>query len=231
MNSRVHLGGGFSMSSYVQQAGLLSGRQMTLAAVIGLHVLVIGGLITARMVPIIINTDKRIDVIPVVDVKPPDPAPRELKLEPHKVTQTVIQMPDVIIEDFQSPSTQTLQAVSAQPGSEVGSTDVDQGSSGTVVAPPRVVTELQFRITRPTEDYYPPASIAMEEQGVSIVRVCVDAVGRINGQPTIQTTSGSKRLDQAAIRWARESLRFTPATENGAGVPACKGFRVNFNLH
>lgn len=218
------------MSSYVQQAGLLTGRQMTLAAVIGLHALVIGALIVARVVPQIVP-DIIIDVLPVVDVREPDQVPPEPKLEPHKVNQVVIQMPDRIIEDFVPETTQTLQAVVQQSGSETGSTDVEQGSSGTAVAPPRVVTELQFRITRPTEDYYPPASIAMEEQGVSIVRVCVDAAGKMNGQPTIQTTSGSKRLDQAAIRWARESLRFTPATENGVGVAACKGFRVNFNLH
>lgn len=218
------------MSSYVQQAGLLTGRQMTLAAVIGLHALVIGALITARMVPEIIPTPF-MKVFRINEVKPPDPVPPEPVMVKEKVAQPVIQMPDPIIENYVIETTQTLQAVPVQSGTETSSTVVEQGSSGTVVAPPRVVTELQFRITRPTEEYYPPASIAMEEQGVSIVRVCVDAAGKINGQPTIQTTSGSKRLDQAAIRWARESLRFTPATENGVGVAACKGFRVNFNLH
>ena len=40
-----------------------------------------------------------------------------------------------------------------------------------------------------------------------------------------------ERLDQAALKWVREALRFTPATENGVGVSSCKGFRVVFNLN
>ena len=81
------------------------------------------------------------------------------------------------------------------------------------------------------DEFYPATSVTLQEQGVSIVRVCVGANGRIEGQPTTQVSSGYKRLDQAAIRWTREALRFTPATENGVGVTACKGFRVVFNLN
>jgi hypothetical protein len=49
--------------------------------------------------------------------------------------------------------------------------------------------------------------------------------------PTIENSSGSARLDGAAVTWAREALRFTPATRSGSPVSACKGFRVNFTLH
>jgi TonB family protein len=91
-------------------------------------------------------------------------------------------------------------------------------------------TPLQFRAVRPADDYYPSASQSMQEEGLAIVRVCVTPAGKLDGKPVIESTSGSARLDAAALTWAREALRFTPATERGVPVAACKGFRVNFKL-
>jgi TonB family protein len=97
--------------------------------------------------------------------------------------------------------------------------------------PSRVLTDLKYRAVKSPDEFYPPSSVSLQEQGVAIVNVCVGADGRIDGTPMIQASSGYKRLDQAAVRWTREALRFTPATENGTGVRACKGFRVVFNLN
>jgi protein TonB len=95
---------------------------------------------------------------------------------------------------------------------------------------PIPATDLTYRATRSPDDYYPAASIRLQEQGVAVVEVCVNAQGRLDGRPVIQRTSGSRQLDAAAVRWASEALAFTPATRNGAAVAACKGFRVNFSL-
>jgi protein TonB len=103
----------------------------------------------------------------------------------------------------------------------------DAPGAAALVIPP---TELLWRANRPTDDYYPASSVSMGEEGVAVVRVCVGPTGRIEGRPTIRTTSRSRRLDEAAIRWASEALEFTPATRNGAAVPDCKDFRVLFNL-
>ena len=46
-------------------------------------------------------------------------------------------------------------------------------------------------------DYYPNASLVQEEHGVSVVRVCVDATGRIAALPLIETSSGYRRLDES----------------------------------
>ena len=101
----------------------------------------------------------------------------------------------------------------------------------TVAPPARKFTDLTYRAVKSPNEFYPPTSVALQEQGISIVRVCVDAAGRLDGAPTIQTSSGYKRLDQAAVRWTREALRFTPATEDGVGMRSCKGFKVVFNLN
>jgi protein TonB len=84
---------------------------------------------------------------------------------------------------------------------------------------------------RSADDYYPAASLRLQESGTAIVQVCVAPSGRLEGAPAIQQSSGSPRLDAAALKWAREALRFTPATRGGVPISACKGFRVNFKLH
>ena len=91
-------------------------------------------------------------------------------------------------------------------------------------------TELRFEAIRPTDDYYPSTSLRLQEEGIAVVRVCVGPDGKLAGTPTIESGSGSRRLDNAAVTWAREALRFTPATREGRPVSACKGFRVRFSL-
>jgi TonB family protein len=85
-------------------------------------------------------------------------------------------------------------------------------------------------VIRSPDDYYPSASITMQEEGAAIVRVCVGPTGRIEGTPSVQRSSGSRRLDAAAVKWAGEGMVFRPATRNGAAVSDCKDFRVVFNL-
>ncbi len=103
--------------------------------------------------------------------------------------------------------------------------------AGTGAVPQIPSTALQYRAVRSADDYYPSQSLSLQEEGAAIVRVCVSPAGRLDGKPVIETTSGSPRLDAAALMWAREALRFTPATQGGIPVAACKGFRVVFNLH
>jgi protein TonB len=208
------------MSAHIQQAGLLSGRSMTMMAVIGLHALVISALIAIKVVPELTRPGPlTLVLVPVVSAEPVSLS-RVTKLTFD--TKVVVPVPDNL---------QWEVADAVQPKSEVGASQEIEVARGSVVdAVTRSATELQYQIVRPTEDYYPAASLALEEQGIAVVRVCVDAAGRIDGVPTVQSSSGHRRLDVAAVRWARESLRFTPATLDGLAVVACKGFRVNFSM-
>ncbi len=212
------------MSAHIQQAGLLSGRSMTMMAVIGLHALVIAALIAVKVVPELAKPGPlSLVLVPVVEPADPvrtEPTSSSRDLKPTFNTKVVIPVPDHI-------QWEVAETVQAQP--EVGTAGGDEVESGSVVnAVSRSATELQYQIVRSTDDYYPSASLMLEEQGVAVVRVCVDAAGRMDGVPTVQSSSGHRRLDTAAVRWARESLRFTPATVDGLAVAACKGFRVNF---
>lgn len=213
------------MSSQIQQADMFSGRSVTMMAVVGLHALGITALITYRMAPDWIDPGpKAMPWTVFEDPVPPAPAEPARTIDSSTmrvVNRTAIPMPGPIPEQVITAELTPVGAGPVDPGPEIG-----RGPVETV----RVETPLQYRMVRPTDDYYPNASLVQEEHGVSVVRVCVDAAGHIAALPSIETSSGYRRLDEAAIRWARESLRFTPATRDGVAVPACKGFRVNFNL-
>jgi TonB family protein len=207
---------------------------MTFLAVVGLHVLAISALILVRFVPPLIKpaeTPLTWIVEPPPEQPPPESQPTVARVNVPVVQMPVIDPPDIVLMPVEAvplpvPDGQSLPVEQVAP---VGVATVVAPVA--TQAPTRVTTELQYRMTRPTDDYYPDTSKQLEEQGVAIVRVCVDASGKMTGKPVVQTSSGYSRLDKAAVRWASDSLRFTPATVDGIGVAACKGFRVNFDLH
>jgi periplasmic protein TonB len=218
------------MTTQVQQASILSGRSMTLAAVIVLHALLIAALIAVKIVPPLMNIGPA--PFEMIDVPPEDtpPPPQPIPVEPQKLMVTV---PTIELPVFNVPE-DTLAAPAITQETDSGPVQIEAGPAEGLVmtAPPaRVFTDLTYRAVMSPNVFYPPTSVTLQEQGIAIVRVCVDGAGRIDGIPTIQTSSGHRRLDQAAIRWTREALQFTPATENAVGVRSCKGFRVVFNLN
>lgn len=82
-----------------------------------------------------------------------------------------------------------------------------------------------------TSDFYPPPSIRAREEGAATVQACVDGRGRLTSDPTIIQSSGSERLDQAALKLARAgSGRYRATTEEGRPVNACYPYRIRFDL-
>lgn len=99
-------------------------------------------------------------------------------------------------------------------------------------APHRVVyTAARLEINRSpsTDDYYPPVSRRLGETGTTVVHVCTNPEGRVSGQPSVSKSSGSSRLDQAAVRWAA-AARFSPGTADGKPIGTCQRFAVVFRL-
>ncbi|HTC44309.1 MAG TPA: TonB family protein [Steroidobacteraceae bacterium] len=82
-----------------------------------------------------------------------------------------------------------------------------------------------------TEDYYPTASRRISETGAANVQVCVDGRGYLTGAPTLSKSSGSQRIDDAALKLARAgSGHYRPTTEDGTPVTSCYGYRIRFEL-
>ncbi|HEX4376222.1 MAG TPA: energy transducer TonB [Steroidobacteraceae bacterium] len=83
-----------------------------------------------------------------------------------------------------------------------------------------------------TEDFYPAASRRAAEQGMSTVRVCVDAAGKLTGDPRIAQSSGVGRLDEGALRLARAGSGYYRSTlVNGHPIADCYPVRVHFILN
>jgi TonB family protein len=211
------------MNTLVHPASILSGRSAVMVVTVGLHAAVIAALMAARM-----------------DIGFTEPTVPRLQVALSK-SEPVIAKPDLVSVPIVALGKATMPAdlpeVAFDPP-QAGPIDFDPITSDPDSSPGPVSTEqsvpnseLRHFAVRATDEFYPEASIRLEEQGTSIVRVCVDAAGRVVGKPVIATTSGYGRLDAAAVQWAREALRFEPATRGGAPVEACKRFRVRFNLH
>jgi periplasmic protein TonB len=82
-----------------------------------------------------------------------------------------------------------------------------------------------------SDEYYPPTSRRMGETGAAVVKVCVDAGGKLTQDPVVQTTSGSARLDDGALKLAKAaSGKYKPATDDGKPVTSCFPLRIRFDL-
>jgi protein TonB len=93
----------------------------------------------------------------------------------------------------------------------------------------RVAPKLDVKHSPSTDDYYPPTSRRMGEEGVTTVRACVSADGKTAGAATVAKGSGFERLDEAALKWAQRA-RWAPGTEDGKPVEMCSQFNVRFKL-
>lgn len=79
--------------------------------------------------------------------------------------------------------------------------------------------------------FYPEQSIRLGDQGVSVVKVCVNSKGRLTTEPVTAKSSGFERLDLAALKLAKAgSGHYRPSTEDGVPIEACYPVGVRFQL-
>jgi TonB family protein len=210
------------MSAQVHRSAVLSGRPLALAITIALHVVLVSGLLAIKVVE---ELQKRVTPIQLSfpeKQKPTEPVERIRDPDLTNPTDVVVPPPAVV----RVPVEEEVMTVVTEP--DVVVVDPDQRPARAAITPD---TPLRFQAVRPSDDYYPPQAIRMAQEGAAIVRACVDAGGRLASAPVVVTSSRSSLLDTAAVTWAREALRFTPATRAGVAVASCKDFRVNFTLH
>jgi protein TonB len=95
-------------------------------------------------------------------------------------------------------------------------------------APPSVTTRAVATYKPPVADYYPPTSVTLAEEGRPVVKVCWDEKGKV-GEVTLETTSGKKRLDDAAVKYGKQ-IKMKPGTTDGKPIAACATQAVVFTL-
>ena len=204
------------MAVYVQRNN--PHRVTVLAIIIGFHVLMGVGLVTglAQKAVQLIAPPIQTDLIEEIqqEDRPPPPPPPQMERPPVQVPP-----PDVVIDIPIQQATNTISNVTDKPVPRV-----------VAPPPPKVVVAAKIRRMPSSEDYYPAASKRAEEQGSVVVRVCVDARGRLIGDPTVVTSSGYSRLDAGAVRLAKAG-RYQAGTSDGqAQSESCVSFRVKFEI-
>lgn len=208
------------MAAYIQRNN--SRRTGVLVGIIAFHLLLVYGLVTglARKVVEVVAAPLQTDLIEEIkpEDKPPPPPPPQMERPPVEIPP-----PDIAIDIPMETNTTAISNVTDRPVAPVA------------VAPPverksvRVGPKLDVRRSPSTADFYPASARRAEIEGVSTVRACVAADGKVSGDPTVTNSSGNASLDEAAVKWARRA-RFTPGTEDGTPIEVCTQFNVRFKL-
>jgi TonB family protein len=195
-------------------------RSTAFLAIVALHALVIYGFLSVFVPPKAHSPppDLNWTVIDQVPRTEPDPIPGPLPFRP--TAGQPVPIPPLPLPPLGSTMSEEIPA---SPGTEVGSSGGLSGAGAAVA--------LSYVVTRQINEYYPSQAIRLNQEGASTLQVCVAANGLLAGAPTLEASSGYRLLDTAALKWAREALRFTPAQRGGKAVPGCKGFRVTFKLN
>jgi periplasmic protein TonB len=188
----------------------------------GLHVAVIWALINGLHVPMGAFTKPTHTTATFITE---DPAPLPVLTPPIVKTTAVAFRPDpprLIIET----NTPGETAITPPPPA-----DIPLDAGGMVAAEPKpVVTGAAVDPRHPlSQPGYPMSSIHLNEQGKIALAVLVGADGRVV-DVKVAHSSGSSRLDQAAVNEARAHWRLKPATRNGVPVEQWLTLGVVFRL-
>ena len=205
--------------------GYFSKRSGTLFLVAGLHAALFYGLITtlahthrSATPPDLQNQLLR----PVPPDRSPPPLPRNFKAWVIDVQKPVIEVPPKV--DIEKDV--TTRVIDTSLGTQVPQLPPE--------APPHVVRRVAGGAGAgfpDTADFYPTLSLRLEEEGLSTVQVCVDPKGKLLADPTMVTSSGKARLDEAALKLARAgSGHYRSTTEDGRPVSSCYPLGVRFQL-
>jgi TonB family protein len=202
-------------------------RSATLFLIAGLHAALFYGLITtlshthASATPSNLQNSV-LDPVPPEKFPPPRLPGTEIKDWTIHVPKVAVDVPRII--DVESePMTQDVEKSPGPPYSalppEAPAHVVQQVAGGPGAGFPD------------TADFYPTLSIRLGEEGISTVRVCVDAKGRLTTEPTTLKGSGNARLDEGAIKLARAgSGHYRATTEDGQPVVSCYPLGIRFQL-
>jgi protein TonB len=182
-------------------------------AVIGLHVLLIYGLVASVG---IVELPKFTEPLQAVFIDEPisEPEPEVPEVKPEMPEMPLDEpMPELQFEEIIVPPAEvatTPAASNAPAASETGAIAQD------------------LKTTNRVEPTYPPISRRMGEEGTVKLRVLVNANGR-PGQVEVLSTSGFGRLDQAAIE-AVKRWRFVAATDGTRPITAWTQVAITFQL-
>jgi periplasmic protein TonB len=196
-------------------------RSVALLAVIVIHAVALGGLLTLEVSPRLQIADAVIEAAILPTAPKPDATdpslPRMVDWQP---VLPDVPLPQVALEQ---PST----AITFPPPAALSQTAAPPVRSADADGPP-ILDAQSVGYLVPPAPRYPPASRRAREEGEVLVRVLIDVDGRPN-EIRILRSSGHERLDEAAIEAVRAAL-FRPYVADGRARAAYVRVPVEFAL-
>lgn len=143
-------------------------------------------------------------------------------VEPKQVVQPRIDTPPAIeVPIIDNTGSERIVDIPAIDSGEVG------GTSGQGMTGPLPSATLEY--VRATSPRYPINELKSGIEGTVVLRVLVD----VDGTPaavTVETSSGNRNLDRAALQHVLKTWRFKPAMQNGQVVQAYGLVPIAFSL-
>lgn len=187
------------MSYHVQQN--TQQRSIGIFIVIAFHVLLIWALANGLGTTIVtIFTPEPIKLAPVEQKIPPPQTVDPLEPVINKPTKIVItpnELTNLKFDDVQPPVV------------------TGGGTDESVIAP----TLSRPKLLKASKPDYPSAAARLGEEGATSLKLLINTEGRV-ADAQLVTSSGSSRLDEAAIKHAKRNWAFSPCTNEGKPV-AC----------
>ena len=205
------------------------GRIAAIAAAIAVHAIALLMLLMPMAAPPIkpVALDAPKDPIFQIYEKKvlPDPVPviEERKSVPEKKPDVIQKRTDVVTPVVDTP-------VIVEGGSEpvIEQSMVDTGAiTGPALGGPLPSATLEY--VRATSPRYPINELRNGVQGTVVLRVLVD----VDGTPvsvTVESSSGNRNLDKAALQHVLKTWRFKPAMQDGQAVQAYGLVPIAFSL-
>jgi periplasmic protein TonB len=200
------------MSAAAALLSRASGRGGIGAAIVAVHMLLIYGLCSGSPIRAVFNQApieaSIIDMPATHESAPAPPEPKVLAVE-----LPTIEPPLVVINEAPAPNAITVAKV-----------DEPTPPPPPAQGAPKVITDVAY--LQPPAPKYPPESKRTGEQGLVVLRVLINELGRA-ARIDIERSSGFARLD-AAARTAVEHAVFKPYIENGVARTALATIPIDF---
>jgi protein TonB len=193
-------------------------RLIGFGVVVLLHVALIYGLVVTL-------AHRAIDVVPVPIETKIIAAPRQQPVEPPPPPPSFVTPPQV----FVPPPEVNIAKPPPPPPRSTAPAVVTTAPPLTPAPTAPVTVQPRIDLAQSSQPEYPPQSRRLGEQGSVVLQVMVDANGRVTDSKLVQS-SGSPRLDQAALDGVKTSYRFFPGTVDGKKQPMWFTFKFTWKL-
>ncbi|WP_199555037.1 energy transducer TonB [Sandaracinobacteroides hominis] len=178
-----------------------------------MHAAVLLALLTYRHV---VNVEKPPEALVLLDIAAPRPPEQQAPPEIPDIAPVVIPPPVVEIEN-RPPSITAVVMETPPPPAPVAPVVKAESPPAPPAAPaPAVAADLSSSMIEAAPPRYPLESRRLKEQGTVVLELLLGLDGRVE-RILVRTSSGSNRLDQAALNAVRK-WRWSPTVRNGTPV-------------